>query len=308
MEKVVHLDETQRAFYGLLFENAFLREKGKAFETLFSRVMAHGFSGDFQPVRPYGSKGDMKCDGFRASDGTVFQCYAPDATVLSTLLAKIQEDFHGAVVNWGSALKRWEFVHNDVRGLPADAVAKLAVLREANPSIEVAVFGEAEMRNVALGLSLHQLEDLFGAVPSQHTLERLDFIALRPVLMAIQRQEPDAEPPLTAPSVQKLQRNALSNDAAALLRQGRRREKLVQDFFDKWPSPSFGEEVAEAFRKRYQSLKLVGLNADQIFGDLQDFAGGMGGQPSHQGAVLAVLSYFFERCDIFEDIVQEAES
>jgi hypothetical protein len=27
----------------------------------------------------------------------------------------------------------------------------------------------------------------------------------------------------------------------------------------------------------------------------------MDGEPSHQGAVLAILSYFFELCDIFED-------
>lgn len=308
LEKKVNLDDTQRAFYGLIFENAFLREKGKAFETLFSRVMAHGFSGDFQPVRPYGSKGDMKCDGFRQSDGTIFQCYAPESPKISPLLAKIHEDFHGALENWGSTLKRWEFVHNDVRGLPAEAIEKLAALGTANPTIEFAVFGEAEMRNIVMGLDLNQLADLFGMVPSQQTLERLDFVALRPVLMAIQRQEPDAEPPLTAPSPQKLQNNALSVDAAALLRQGRRREKLVQDFFDKWPDPGFGEEVAEAFRKRYQSLKVVGLSADQIFSSLQDFAGGMGGEPAHQGAVLAVLSYFFERCDIFEDIVQEAEA
>jgi hypothetical protein len=61
--------------------------------------------------------------------------------------------------------------------------------------------------------------------------------------------------------------------------------------------------VAEAFRQRYRSLKAVGLRPDQIFGQLQAFAGGMDGDPSHQGAVLAVLSYFFERCDIFEDVV-----
>lgn len=30
----------------------------------------------------------------------------------------------------------------------------------------------------------------------------------------------------------------------------------------------------------------------------------MTGEPVRQGAVLAVLSYFFERCDIFEDVVQ----
>jgi hypothetical protein len=184
-------------------------------------------------------------------------------------------------------------------------VRKLDDLRAVYPTIEIATFGEAEMRAVVMSLADHQLDELFGAVPSQRTLERLDFAALRPVLTVIQRRDPGAEPPLAAPSSTKLQHNALSPDAAALLRLGRGREKLVQDFFDAWPDPSFGEDIAEAFRVRYQALKAVDLSPDQIFGELQSFAGGMEGEPSHQGAVLAVLSYFFERCDIFDDVVRD---
>jgi hypothetical protein len=300
------LDDTQRSFYGLKFENTFLREKGKAFEIFFARVMSHGFSGDFEPIRSYGPKGDLKCDGFRGSDGTVFQSYAPDSTKLADLLAKIDADFEGALAHWGARMRRWQFVHNDLRGLPAEAIRRLHDLRTSHPTIEITVFGEAEMREVVLRLELHQLEDLFGAVPSQRTLEKLNFEALRPVLMAIRRHQPDAEPQIAAPSRLKLQNNALSDDAAALLRQGRRREKLVQDFFDAWPDPSFGEDIAQAFRARYQSLKAVGLSPDQIFAQLQTFAGGMDGEPSHQGAVLAILCYFFERCDIFEDAFQDA--
>lgn len=300
------MDETQRSFYGLKFENTYLRQKGKAFETFFARVMSHGFTGDFQTVRPYGPKGDLKCDGFRPSDGTVFQSYAPDSTKLAELLEKIDMDFSGAVKHWGTKMRRWEFVHNDVRGLPAAAVQKLNELGATHSNVQMAVFGEAEMRNVVMSLALHQLEDLFGTVPSQRTLERLDFEALRPVLIAIERQQPVAEPPLAAPSALKLQNNALSQDAAGLLRQGRRREKLVQDFFNSWPDPNFGEAIAEGFRTRYQALKAVGLAPDEMFGQLQAFAGGMDGDPSHQGAVLAVLSYFFERCDIFEDAFQDA--
>jgi hypothetical protein len=299
------MDDTQRSFYGRLFENAFLREKGSAFQTLFARIMAHAYPGDFQPVRPYGPRGDLKCDGYRASDRTVFQVYAPDSTRLADLLTKIDEDFRGAIAHWGHRLRRWEFVHNDVRGLPADAVQKLGDLAAANPTVAITTFAEAEMRKVVMGLALHQLEDLFGTVPSQRTLERLDFVALRPVLLAIQRQLPPPDPPLTAPSPRKLQDNALSEDAAGLLHQGRRREKLVQEFFDAWPDPSFGEEIAECFRNRYQALKTVGLEPDAIFGELQAFAGGMYGEPSRQAAVLAVLSYFFERCDIFEDAPPE---
>lgn len=295
------MDDTQRYAYGLKFENAFLRERGKAFESLFARIMGHAYPGDFQQVRPYGPKGDLKCDGFRASDKTVFQSYAPDAMKVVPLLAKIDEDFSGAVAHWTTRMKRWELVHNDSRGLPANAVRKIADLGKANPNVLLSVCGEAELRAIVMSLKIHQLEDLFGGVPSTRALEKLDFEALRPVLLAIQRQEPDAEPSLAAPSAAKLERNALSQDAAGLLRQGRRREKLVELFFDNWPSPGLGEEIAQGVRMRYQSLKAVGLSPDEIFGELQMFAGGMTGEPARQSAVLAVLSYFFERCDIFED-------
>lgn len=183
---------------------------------------------------------------------------------------------------------------------------KLQDLARAYPGVAIAVHGESELRTIVMALQLHQLEDLFGVVPSQRTIERLDFAALRPVIIAIQQREPDAEPPLDAPSVLKLEQNALCQDAAGLLRQGRRREKLVEKFFDSWPDPRFGEEIAEAFRSRYKALKSAGFTPDQTFGQLQSFAGGMDGEPSHQAAVLAVLSYFFERCDIFEDAVQAA--
>lgn len=295
------MDETQISFYGMRFEIAFLREKGKAFETLFARVMGHAFPGDFEPVRPYGAKGDLKCDGYRGSDGTVFQSYGPDAMKQDHLLAKIDEDFHGAVAHWTSRMRRWALVHNDTRGLPAEATRKLVDLRTAHPDVAIDVIGYPEMRQVAMGLAAHQLQDLFGDVPSQRTMEKLDFAALSPVLAAIQRREPEAEPPLAAPSPRKLEANALSTDAAGLLRQGRRREKLVEDFFAAWPDPDFGEAIAEAFRQRYKALKAVGLGTDDIFGELQIFAGGMSGPPSRQAAILAVMSYFFERCDIFED-------
>jgi hypothetical protein len=298
------LDDIQRFAYGYKFENAFLRERGKAFEVLFARIMAHAFPGDFQPVRPYGPKGDLKCDGFRASDGTVFQCYAPDSMKLEALLAKIDEDFAGALVNWPCQLHHWVFVHNDIRGLPAEAVQKLNALNTAHPSVSLTVCGEAELRPIVMSLKLHQLEDLFGYVPSGRALEKLDFEALRPVLLSIQREEPDTEPSLVAPSAAKLERNALSQDVAGLLRQGRRREQLVEAFFANWPDPNFGEEIAQAFRLRYQALKDANLSPDNIFGQLQAFAGGMTGEPAHQGAVLAVLSYFFERCDIFEDVIR----
>jgi hypothetical protein len=102
--------------------------------------------------------------------------------------------------------------------------------------------------------------------------------------------------------VEKLEKNSLSEDSALLLQVGRRKSGLVDTFFRKSARPDLGERIAEAFRVRYAELKRLELPSDTIFKHLQDYAG-MNGEPKIQAAALAVLSYFFDNCDIFEDPV-----
>ena len=295
------MDHVQRLFYGQHFRIAFLENKGAAFESMFSKIMSHAYPNDFEPVRPYGKYGDLKCDGYRASDGTVFQCYGPSTPTLKELLAKIRRDFDGAFGHWGSRMKRWSLVHNNDDGLPARATRLLIDLRTEHPTLDIGQMSYSELFEIVMGLTVLKLEDLFGSVPTQRTLADLDYEALRPVIKAIQRTDPGVDPPLAAPSPEKISANDLSGDVRGFLHQGRRREPLVEDFFDRYPDPGFGEEIAQGFRDRYAALKQDGQSADAIFVELQSFAGGLTGAPQRQAAVLAVLSYFFERCDIFED-------
>ncbi len=92
------------------------------------------------------------------------------------------------------------------------------------------------------------------------------------------------------------------------MRIGRRKSGLVNSFFRKTPRPDLGERIAEAFRLRYAELRALDLPAEQIFRHLQDYAGFHGGEPKRQGAALAVLAYFFDSCDIFEDPAVSAEA
>lgn len=299
------MDELQRYIYQLKFRNAFLENEGQAFEDMFSKIMGHAFPSDFQTVRPYGNRGDLKCDGYRASDKTVFQCYAPRSTKLDPMKAKVDADFNGAVSHWGKRMERWMFVHNDDAGLPADVIQQLIDLGSSNPKVTLGQVSYAELFDIVMSLTQPQLVDLFGPAPTQTTLARLEFVQLQPVITSIQRMEPDDNPPLTAPSSAKLQANDLSDAAAGLLRQGRRKEQLVERFLNQYPDPGFGEEIAQGFRDHYQALRDDRLEPDKIFAELQQFAGGMTGPPEHQAAVLAVMSYFFERCDIFEDHVEQ---
>lgn len=297
-------DRLQRFFFSLQFKVTFLEKKGTSFQDFFSRIMSYAYPQDFQTVRAYGRLGDRKCDGFRVSDGTLFQVYAPDTMKLPELLAKIKEDFSGAAEYWDGPgqMRTWTLVHNDQRGLPPDAVNLMNQLREAHPAIGIDTMKDEALLSIAMTLSVHQLEDLFGQVPSQATMVQLTFEDVKPVLKAIQRQKADTNVDLKPVSQAKLERNRLSMDAAGMLEVGRVRESLVANFLSEYPDPHFAEELAAGFRHRYAALSDDGLDPDRIFADLQRFTGGMDGSPSHQAAVLAVLSYFFERCDIFEDI------
>ncbi|MCL2715984.1 MAG: hypothetical protein FWD68_15770 [Alphaproteobacteria bacterium] len=265
------------------------------------RLAGFAFGPDFEEVRPYGSIGDMKCDGRRISSGTVFQCYAPDTMREAALIAKIDRDFQGARAHWGAHMQEWVLVHNDDRGLPPNAVQHLDGLRRAHTPLQIATWSEPELLHLAMKLDLPSLQAIFGYVPSIPIMQGLEFSDIAPVIDALQQHEPDpADPPLTPPSLQKLEKNALSKEAETLLRFGRQKAALVGKFFHKSPSADLGERIAEAFRLRYAELKALDLPPDTIFRHLQDFAG-FRGEPRRQGAALAVLTYFFDSCDIFED-------
>lgn len=302
------MDELQRSIYVDRFRIAFLTHKGTAFQDWFVRLAGHAFGPDFEEVRPYGSYGDLKCDGLRISTGTVFQCYAPDAMRETDLIAKVDEDFHGARTHWPASMQEWVFVHNDGRGLPPNAVQYLDGLRQAHAPLQIATWSEPELLNLAMGLDLPALQALFGAAASIAIVDRLVMSDLVPIIEALQRQDPNpSDPPLTPPSPEKLEKNALSEETGLFLRIGRRKSALVDTFFRKSPRPDLGERIAEAFRLRYAELKAFDLPADAIFKHLQDFAG-FNGEPKRQGAALAVLAYFFDSCDIFEDPIVPAEA
>lgn len=294
------MDSVQRHYYGLHFRVAF-REKAEAeFEDWFVKLAGYAFGADFQPVRAYGNEGDWKCDGYRSSTRTVFQCYAPRQMRVGPLVRKIERDFNGARAHW-EGMAKWVFVHNDPEGLPSQAHTCMDRLRQSHPDICFEFWSETQLRELTFALTAEAAEAIFGQVPSQLDTDSVVMEDLKPVIESLQRSEP---PPsnrqLKAPSVAKLEKNSLSEDATQLLKQGRRKEALVANYFDQNPPPDLDERIAEAFRNRYRTLKEEGLSPDSIFWALQKHAG-MQGEPKRQGAALAVLSYFFERCDIFED-------
>lgn len=292
------MDGYARAFYEQKLINAYLRKRGNAFQDFFADLMEKAHPGDFMRVCPWGSAGDWKNDGYLKSERTLFQVYAPNEMRAASAVAKIEEDFHGALAHWKEHFDRWVFVHNSERGLGPDVTKKLLELDAAH-AVSVNSWGMEKLRLIVHGLSGDNLASLFGPAPTLKDILNLGLEELAPVLDQIGKMEAPQHPDLRPPPADKISRNCLSQHVATLLKAGMTRADLVRKYFT--ARPTCQDEIAESFRLRYEELRARGLNPDAIFGELQQHAGGaLVPDPATQSAVLAVLAFFFEECDIFE--------
>lgn len=293
------MDPIARAFYEFRFEREFSSRKADEFQALFSSIMEKRYPSDFVRVRPWGKDGDQKCDGYLRSKRMLFQCYAPIKPRAAVCVAKIDEDFAGALMHWREHLDAWVFVHNACDGLSPQVIAKLLNLAKSHASIVVAHWGFEELRQEAMALSELHLASLLGPAPTRGGMTALALNDLVPVLDHIGRLAPSKEPDLRPVPGDKLQRNLLSDAAGHLLLAGMGRADLVGKYFKL--QPTLQDQVAEAFRRKYRELRDTGVHPDEIFAELQRFAGGAFiSSPSQQCGVLACLAFFFEKCDIFE--------
>jgi len=296
------MQELTQPYYEVVFERDFLKKKGDAFQDFFADIMEKGYpGGDFMRARPWGSAGDRKNDGYLRSRRTLFQVYAPNEMTEREALQKVNDDFRGALPHWREFFDHWVFVHNSRNGLGPGVTKAILELDKVQEGVDARSWGFNDLRSEIFRLAEADVAALLGPAPSATDFAQLGFDGLKTVLLAISRQLAPAEPDLSPVPRGKVEMNRLSKNTEILIGAGRRKSPLVRDFFAKFPDPQFGDDVVQAFRERYQQLRSTGRDPDRIFRDLMTFAGGDRVQDTgHQAAVLAVLAYLFDQCDIFE--------
>ena len=289
------------AYYEQKFENEFLRAKGDAFQTFFERLMGLAYKGDFMACRPWGNQGDRKNDGFLKSERRLFQVYAPNEMDAAKAMAKITEDFEGARKYWTTHFDTWVFVHNATDGLPPHVQRVLLDFQAANNGIRLESWCLEELRLVFRKLTDDDKSSWFGLALTEETKINLGFADVQVVLERIAALPAQLMTDVRDVPTGKIEANALSEAVARLLKEGMIKSPLVADFLSQWHDETLGERLAEAFKREYQRLRGDHL-PNQIFAELQSWAGGEHrGAPEHELAVLTVLAYYFERCDIFEE-------
>lgn len=300
------MDTLMRAYYEAMFKVAYMEKRGNAFQDFFSEIMEKCHPGDFQRVRPWGSDGDKKNDGYLRSDRILFQIYAPNEMKAEDAISKIEEDFHGALDYWKHDFDKWAFVHNSRDGLGPRIVKKLNELTTSYHPIVACSWGYEELRRKVFTLHDIDIASLLGFAPSSGDMRELRYENVQEVLDNIARQEPPLFQDIRPVPSNKLKLNHLSKDIQNLLTWGMQKADLVENFFKTHPNPQYGDMIARTFNEEYKKCKELSIETDTIFFELQKFAGGQDRKPPrYEAAVLAVLAYLFEQCEIFERLSEE---
>jgi hypothetical protein len=148
-------------YYLLFFYKCFTCPPAE-FQNLFEQIIKKA-KPEFMRIRPYGNIGDRKCDGLLEADGHVFQVYSPDQLKQAEVIEKINEDFDGALQEWGGQMKCWTFVYNTRVGLPPDIPSILNGKRNAHPHIKIESASNDVLWEMLRQLTPQQKAEILGA-------------------------------------------------------------------------------------------------------------------------------------------------
>jgi hypothetical protein len=102
------------------------------------------------------------------------------------------------------------------------------------------------------------------------------------------------------PLKDKIKKNELTPKIEDYIKIGLLKIKLVKEYIDKNPDINFGKRLKQGFVNKYLELKKSAKKGDELFLDLFEFASNRSQEFKTQAAGLAVLTYFFETCEVFE--------
>ncbi len=104
------------------------------------------------------------------------------------------------------------------------------------------------------------------------------------------------------PPKEKMERNGLTNQVHKLLSMGLIKSSEVKNFIQhiSIQDSSFPERLKSGFLEEYSRLKQEEIQGDELFNAMHEFSSGGSNDFLEKAAGLAVLSYLFECCEVFE--------
>lgn len=290
-----------REMYEIRFKIRVYEGRGNVYQELFSDIMQRAHPNDFMKTRPWGKLGDQKNDGFLKSERHLYQVYAPNEMTAPEAVKKIETDFLGALPHWGAHFDKWSFVHNAYDGLGPHIQQTILGLEQKHVPVKLFPFSPIDLARKLFGLSEEDIAQVLGVPYKPTRSAQITFDEIKHALEQLAHTLPEQPAAIHEVPPGKLTANGLSQNSRNLVRMGMGLAPRVGEFFDTYRfNPELGNRVAEVLRTEYVRLKKSGMSPDAIYSAL--FAFVRRHQQSSEAAALAILAYFFERCDIFEPL------
>ncbi len=102
------------------------------------------------------------------------------------------------------------------------------------------------------------------------------------------------------PPREKIRKNNLSSEIENLITMAMTGIEQVKEYLNLNPDPEFSGRLRAGFVAKYLELKNQGLQGDELFYELLNFASGNSNDFKIKAAGLKILTYFFETCEVFE--------
>jgi hypothetical protein len=208
-------------------------------------------------------------------------------------------------------MKEWYMVHNLVDGLPVEAIETLNNLKINNPDVLFGFIGLEGFESRISKLSNTNIGQLLGPQATNQDAQNLQVEELRDlvngIVSATELSVPDPNPIMPVP-VNKLDVNKLPRYWHLAIAGGWKNAHIVVTYLGSHPDPLRGQDISKLFNQHYQYLRAQLLPPGSIMDGLYEYVTGIGSvAPARQVAAFALLAHLFESCDIFENVIQEAE-
>lgn len=294
-------------------ENKILKADGNAYEDLFLEI-ARAKNPNIKGVKPRGQLGDRKNDGFDSQNGIYYQVYAPEAPDQSfgSAITKAKKDFEGLYDYWNTIapIKEYYFVFNDkFKGTHPDLEKVLAEIKSDYSLEYTGSYLSPDLLDDFLSLSTHEIASMFGLLPTSTKIGTLDYEIIDEVISYIiefEEETPFGELKIPDPDFEKkIMHNSLSDDIRKMLDRGGDNLGALEDYFLKY-GKGVKEDLAKKLNKKYKSIRdsLYEehgiIDTDLVFVLLYESIIKRKTN-GHYTAVFAILYYYFETCDIFEE-------
>ena len=306
-----NLTSDQKYIARLMLKLRIHESNGASYQDLFVRIMEHKYP-KFRTVKPHGNIGDRKNDGFDNTTGTYYQVYAPiDIIDKDSIVAdKMRKDFKGLVKHWNKSklgVRNWYFVVNDkFLGVSPNIEKALGKIQKSYSAIQSDLLLSKDLVATFLTLDIDQVHDVLGGIlPSLDQVGDVDFVVLTDVIQHLLHAPIDYSQeviPNNPDFEEKIHFNNLSDKVGVLLTQGNYQSHVIRDYFKingSYEKDRLRNVFSRLYNESMNRIKDQEDKPDLIFFDILEKS-----SPKNclavQNAVLILMAYFFEYCDIFE--------